>query len=269
MRLLGDTEWNGLAGLDVTGISAPKARRLLGAGFALAEFLIAPVPARTVIHNSVCSLAALANLMVVVCDGLLDGGASVGDVLPSAELAAGGGCSSPVMVLLREYFLRLEDIRPSEELLRRIRKLVARMFDAEIRTVRREGSLPYCFWLRKSSLPFVLMGLPAWAGCPDASPGRYIRHLLWLYRVGRFFGAIDDAVDFLEDCSAGQPNRWQEWEKVPRASAAACVAGWGTQILEEWDSLVPRTAETTVLRETFLHNIWGWLGPASSQAHAR
>ena len=265
---LGEAEWGWLAQIGPIDLSPAKATRLLGAGFVLTEFLIAPVSTCKVQRDRLCSLGALANLMVVACDRLLDDGVSVDKVLPPAELDAGGGESSAVMRLLREYMRRFETIRPEQPLRETVGKIVARMFEAETRTVRLRNRLAYRFWLRKCSLPFVLMGAPAWTGLRVETPKGYLHHLGWLYRLGRFFGALDDAVDFAGDASSGQPNLWQSWNEEQHPVLARRVADWAGLILRDWDSLVTRTIETAVLREVFLQNVWSWLEPARSHSDA-
>ncbi len=265
---LGGAEWGQLAQIGSVGISSAKATCLLGAGSILTEFLIAPVAICRVERDQLCSLGALANLMVVACDRLLDDGASLDEILPPDALRAGGGESSPVMRLLGEYMRRFETIRPEAPLRGTVGKIVVRMFEAEIHTVRLRNRLPYRFWLRKCSLPFVLMGVPAWTGLRVESPKRYLHHLGWLYRLGRFFGALDDAVDFTEDASSGQPNLWQRRSDEQHRALARRVADWAGEILRDWDSLVTRTIETAVLREVFLQNVWSWLEPARSHRDA-
>jgi hypothetical protein len=264
IRNFADAEWNQLDPTVLHAISPFEGRHSLGAGFALTAFLIAPVPGSQTDYANLCSFGAIVNLMAVVCDRLLDSGSPPSSTIPTAEIAAGGGDGSAVMLLLRQCSRRLQTLGRGEPLLRTIEKGVRRMFDAEGRTVRPDGALPYRFWLRKSALPFVVMALPAWSGVLDLeSRQRYLRHLRWLYGVGRFFGAIDDAADILEDSLSGHPNCWLAWQEKSHPAAARRVATWGKQILVEWDSLVPRTIETAILRETFLFNIWEWLEPAA------
>jgi len=262
---LGRREYTNGSLPNASPLSASRAEYLLGTGSALTEFLIAPVPASGRKGSELASLGGIVNLMVVVCDHLLDRGASVDEVLPPRQLAAYGGGGSPVVILLREYFRRLLSVVPDGTRLYTFKKVVCRMFAAEIQTLRTDGLLPYRFWLQKSSLPFVLMALPAWSiDAREQAPARYLRHLRWLFRVGRFFGALDDAVDFLDDCSSGHPNLWNARREQMHGSFAQRVANWGEHILATWDSLVPRTSEHILLREVFLHMVWGWLKPEIS-----
>jgi hypothetical protein len=259
-EIFGKSEWAALGRLGPLGTQANRGINLLGLGYVLTEFLAAPVI--TPATPAILSLGALVNLMVVVCDRLLDGGVEIEQVLPQVELNAGGGDSSPVMLLLREYFRGLAAIPLNKPLLSTIVTAITRMFEAESRTLIQQPGLSYLYWLRKSALPFVVMGLPAWAGSQSVDRSRCIRHLNWLYRVGRFFGALDDAVDFEEDEGTGQPNRWQgnTW---PGPVIAKRIADWGECVIRGWDSLVPKEGRTAVLRETFLYIVSGWLGTAA------
>lgn len=239
---------------------------LLGAGYAFTEFLVAPVPLAAGERSQFCSLGALINLMVVTCDRLLDGGCSTEEVLPPDELARGGGEGSPVMLLLQEYFQRLSELEVRGNCLASIRLIVARMFQAEAATVEPNVPLLYRLWLRKSSLPFVLMGIAPWSRSRILPPDDYCCHIEWLYRIGRFFGAVDDAVDYLTDAACGHPNYWGTHDEEEHPTLARRVAGWGEQILNEWDRLAPRIVERTAPRNTFLYNIRCWLTPTNSDA---
>ncbi len=267
IEVLGKAEWSTLAHLDLPGIDPAMAVRLLGMGCAFTEFLIAPIAEPSPRHISLCSLGALMNLMVVVCDGLVDGGEVVESVLPAAQLAADGGEASPVMVLLREYFRRLPDTCREKLFLQTIRKSVTRMFDAEIQTVSFGSDLPDRFWLRKCSLPFVLMALPAWAEKRCAYLERYFRHLSWLYRLGRFFGSLDDAMDSEDDARMGHPNYWNGYNEKLRPSVSSKIADWGAAVLGGWETLLPSANQNLELREIFLHFVWGWLETPGGNAH--
>lgn len=269
MELLGKAEWSTLAHLDLHQIDHARAVRLLGTGFAFTEFLIAPVAEPSAGRISVCSLGALMNLMVVVCDDLLDRGERVERVLPAAQLAADGGEASPVMVLLREYFRRLLDTCRERLFFQTIRKSIAGMFEAEIQTVSFGSDLPYHFWLRKCSLPFVLMGLPGWCENRREPPERYFRHLHWLYQVGRFFGALDDAIDMEEDSRMRHANYWNGDNEKLQSSLSNKIADWGGAVLGGWEILLPRPSQNPELRELFLHFVWGWLETPGGNAHSK
>lgn len=245
--------------LDPVNVQPAKAIRLLGSGFAFTEFLIAPANPPYADRPVTCSLGAIAKLAVVICDDLLDLGESAEQVLPFAEIDAGGGESSIVARLMRLYYSRLIGTNPDDALLRTIRDVVRRMMLAELGTVQLRTRLSYRFWLQKCALPFVLMGLPVWRNRWPEPLSLYRTHIRWLYGIGRFLGAVDDAADFDDDARTGQPNCWRMYDNGYRLAFAGRAAGWGAKLLEEWDSLVPKTGVTLVLRETFLQIIWGSL----------
>jgi hypothetical protein len=258
IQLIGKAERRKLRHLSTGGIDIFDAIEQLGWGFTITEFLTAPA-APTISHRvAVCSLGAVFNLMVVICDRLLDSGESVDSVLPPDQLAAGGGDGSPVMLLLKEYYSRLASLEPDAQFLGNIKKLIGRMFEAEIQTIARAHDLPFRFWLRKNALPFVLMSLPVCLPSHGRSPDSCRRYVGWLYDVGRFFGGLDDTIDFDEDARTGQPNHLLEYDEPLRSDRVPRVADWGTQVLSAWDRLVLPGIDNSIYRETFLHTIWGW-----------
>ncbi len=257
IELIGDTEWRKLPHLNLASVDPAKAKRWLGWGFSITEFLAAPASPRNSRLAVLCSLGALVNLLIVVCDSLLDAGETISQVLPAAELAASGGQSSPVTILLGEYFRLLAVIQPNDRLLRSIHKIVSRMFESEIQTISGGSALLFSFWLRKSALPFVLMGLPAGERSARDFNHANRKYLAWLYRVGRFFGALDDSLDLEEDARAGQPNYLLRYPENLRPDAVARIAAWGTQVLMEWDALISANKSSSLPREVFLHTIWG------------
>jgi hypothetical protein len=256
IELIGKAELRKLAPLGLPERDFAKMVRRLGWGFAITEFIAAPAFSANSNRGQICSLGALVNVMVVTCDRLLDAGMNIESVLPSQELASGGG-SSCVMLLLREYFEQLATLCPDEKLLRTIRRTIALMFEAEIQTVRMRGKLPYLFWLRKCSLPFVLMGLSAWAGRASGSRNKFVRYVLWVYRLGKFFGILDDAIDYHEDLRTGQPNYLRDYNESQRSLVISRAASRGAAVLEGWDNLMAG-AQSSIPRETFLHTVWGW-----------
>jgi len=119
---------------------------------------------------------------------------------------------------------------------------------------------------KKTALPLVVLGLPAWLASPVCSPDCYARHRRWLYRIGKFIRWIDDAADLSSDESAGAPNL------VRRALARAASAGTGAMLarmiarrgrclLEEWWDQVLNTGDTSVADAAVLDSVLvAWLG---------
>ena len=178
IALAAETEWRQRAFFRVRDISTERTKHLLGGSWC--RSLIAPTFVSSAKHANICALGALVNLMVVICDSRLDSGEAIEDVLPRTELQHGGGESSPVMVLLREYFNILQDVGPDPRMIETAKRVVAQMFEAEIGSVRTKGTLPFYLWMRKSALPFVLMALPAWARFSYTPTPGYLR---WLHKV--------------------------------------------------------------------------------------
>ncbi len=233
-------------------LTPPSEAVLLGWGFAITEFLTAPTLIAGLNRAQICSLGGLVNLIVVASDRLLDSGHGIEP--PTNSTAESG---SPLQQLQSRYFSSLAALNLEEPLSRMTARAIPLMYEAEIATTRQEGCLPHKLWLRKCCLPFVVMALPA---CGKSSlEGRELsfRYLNWLYRVGRFLGAVDDATDYSDDVEATRPNYFNE-SKRTRPAAMQRIAGWGFEVLREWDRFVPRTCESEISRETFLHTVWGW-----------
>ncbi len=253
----GRAEWSRLADCRLIGVKPSQARRLLGVGFALTEFLAAPVLGATPAIE-ICSLGALVNLMAVLCDGYLDAG------VPMAEILA-DSCQTdpPVSALLKIYKRQLQALQPDPALRSLAEKLLRSMIAAEAETVILRQSLPYKLWLRKSAFPMMLMGLPAWVVPHSRSATlQRVRHIRWLAKVGRFLGAIDDAADYPADVANHHPNYFQLQPSVHQTDIGTKIARWCEDILREWDSLVINAPEADVMRATFLNVTWAWLQPS-------
>ncbi len=234
--------------LNCPSLESPASARRFGWGFVFTGFLIAPSGA---IDTYLCSLGALSNLMIVTCDDLIDSGVPVHSVLPEHQRESGGDASA-VMLLLQHYLQAASELLLTPNLCRTMKKVIANMFDAEARTVTSPGALPYLFWLRKCSLPLVLMALPAFHA------GRAQHYLSWIYRVGRFLGVVDDALDLQNDSLHNQPNCLLPLSEPDRLSLIGRTAAWGVSCMREWDALVPSNSHTILAREAFLQTIWGW-----------
>jgi hypothetical protein len=217
--------------------------RMLGFGYVMTEFAAAPVAVPS--DARVPALGALANLIVSLYDAELDAGAAPGSIISGGSLLAS---------LVELYYSRLDALArgggPLEALLRRA---INRMYHAERST---GGANSLAIWRRKSALPFVVMGLPAWFAHPAAHARSCHAHLAWLYRLGRFFGWIDDAADLEDDCAAGRLNYFRG---AAPAGTATRIAREGTRILAEWQAGITPGRYAGVLSESFLQAAWAWL----------
>ncbi len=202
--------------------------RILGYGRLLTEFAIAPVSLSLRAREEIARLGSLANFMIAIYDKYVDLLADDGAVLPRRALldavrdrksvrlmwlrvlgSPGPRLMIRLLTLYRRRAKRLvlrAAMRPSVAGV--MRRAIMTMYDAESDTRGKPGQTPTQRTLRrKSALPFVVMGLPAWVATDQSLSARYRWHLRWLYRLGEFLGWIDDAVDLEEDHHAGQPNR--------------------------------------------------------------
>jgi hypothetical protein len=240
---------------------AQCAVRLLGWGHVMTEFAVASLGVPGKPDPVVLALGALANLIVSTYDGLLDSGREPQRILLRSRLTNAGREREPsdplIASLVDLYFERLSKLPyPHPHLHRTLRSAILRMYDAEIETAgSREFSL--AIWRRKSALPFVIMGLPVWMSIPSMDGRAYRAHLNWLYRLGRFFGWIDDAADLDDDRAAHRLNYFS-------AGIEPCmphrIARQGARILEAWDGRAPLGRYGRTLRQTFLAVTWSWLG---------
>ena len=240
---------------------ARAAIRQLGFGRVMTEFAIAHLPIPGKPEAAVLSLGALANLIVSTYDGLLDSGRDPERILSRSRLTGAGNepaTDDPYIARLVEiYFTRVSSLtHPHAQCGRNLRSAILRMYDAERLTV---GS-PNCshtIWRRKSALPFVIMGLPVWMTVPLWEGRACLAHSRWLYRLGQFFGWIDDAADLDADRSAGRPNYFSS---ALEPLTACRIARLGSRILEAWDVGAPAGRYGRTLRQTFLAVTWSWLG---------
>jgi len=224
-----------------------SATSLLGFGYVMTEFAIAPVIASQKPYADVLALGALANLIVCAYDALLDSGHAPTRLLRDPLIGR----------LVDLYFARLAGLPHAHRAVdRTLRRAIQRMYDAETATAGQPAA-SLREWRRKSALPFVVMGLPFWMTAPTFDFKRYREHLRWLYRLGQFFGWIDDAADLAGDRADGRLNYFCI---ATHPDAAQRIARCATRILQAWDAAVPPGRYTRTLRETFLAVTWAWLG---------
>lgn len=226
-------------GISLLCVSDPQSavRRACGFGALLTEFLIAPLRFSTEDCDSAASLGARVNLIVTLYDNLIDQDMAAEEVLPQQ----GSHGRIPLMpALVQGYYARLRPSRTTALL----HRAIARMRDAEDAVA--SGRYTPILWRRKNALPWVVMGMAS-----DSEHREGWRYLAWLYRVGCFFGWIDDAADIQRDAERGRPNRFAlaSSEDVTRIAASAC------NLLKWWD----RRCHSGALRNAFLFSVCSWI----------
>jgi hypothetical protein len=252
----------------------------MGFGSTLTAFITAPVPLSDQARESVQWLGTLANFIVSFYDYLLDHQLAGADVLSSKRLQAlmssGPGSATddalpPLEALMLRvvgaYFHELHQlpyIHHSPEhraVLRCLLRAITRMHSIETRTV--GGGLDRLALRRKAVLPFVVMALPAWLAVPQIDPVAYTRYLRWAYRLGAFYGTIDDVIDLPMDYRTGQANQFLP---VPRdydeARLAARIVEEGNNLLAQWQTMTahPTVYLPTEAQDVFRVAVAAWMG---------
>lgn len=212
----------------------------LGYGLALTDHLVAPVGLDPEDARAVVELGALANLIVMLHDNLIEGGVRPGILLSASTIVRSQSAKGrrslrtwarfapPVMramtLLVVDYQERLEAIA-APGTLARTRASIMRMYEAQMRVVRDGVGAPTEDARAKSALPFVVMALPAWGTRSSPSAGMD-SHLAFVASVGDLVGRIDDLVDEEEDARDGAPNSFAQAQARGQADA------WLTQTSE-------------------------------------
>ena len=251
--------------------------RILGVGRLLTEHVIAPLNVHESQRESVARLGALANLIVAIYDYYADStdGRCIAVARESLAGAGRGPMSlfplrvaiagtpeerfmTPLVSLYYKWLAQLASHEPSSAaVLTLIQRAIVRMYDAESLTWR-ESHPNAAVMRRKAALPFVVMGLPGWLA--TSRPQTNVQwHLRWLYRLGIFFGNIDDAVDLESDRASAHPNRIDAElarrgdsdqaihamaQRIAR-QADALVSGWRERVPDPPDSAISSAIEIT------------------------
>ncbi|MFL5613034.1 MAG: hypothetical protein ACJ796_05175 [Gemmatimonadaceae bacterium] len=282
--LVGKTLW--AEALAQLGRPYPHAdcERVLGFGAMLTAFMLPPVRIDDALSREVCSLGAHANLLVSLFDQVAD--ECPGAALPLSRATVQNACAKrgrvrliwhrhagpPVARLLTRflsaYVSRLDRL-PYTSHHRALRALHTRaiiaMHAAELETLSSARSASFRSIRRKSALPFVVMGMPAWLGVERGTAATFHAHLRWLYRLGNFFGFIDDAADLGADRAAGRPNRVaQLLAREPDECAcdgytalARGIASQGRRIMEQRRAWASRAA--SVADDVLTTTLLSWL----------
>jgi hypothetical protein len=142
------------------------------------------------------------------------------------------------------------------------------MYDAELAVVSRNGSPVSRHLLRrKAALPFVVMGLPAWLLGSERDERLFRWHVHWLYRLGRFFGWIDDVVDLESDLKTGAPSQLAYELENERQSSdrgreiVRAIAMQGRRLMYEWRTRVGAVSDVPLsVREAVPTCVVSWFG---------
>jgi hypothetical protein len=284
---VGERRW--LAWIEDLGGAGAEARatRVLGFGYVLADFAIAPLQLEEHERQAVCRVAALGQLIAGAYDYVMDAGPgwrriflprlaletdSVARLLRWLLARIGPRVSRITGRLVDLYFSELDrlPVKAGREHVRRsIAKVLVEMYKAE-RASLRGARLSAQEFRRKGALPFVLMGLTGWLVAPALEPQRYLRHLLWLHRLGDFFAWVDDIVDLEADAAARQPNRLLSGACEDEAALARAVAQKGRRVMLEWQQACNGSVAPTALRESALQLcVVSWFGGEQALAEYR
>jgi hypothetical protein len=265
---------------DVSAAPLDDTTRVIGFGLALTEFMIAPLGLNAGARSAVARLGALANLIVTVYDSFVDNGHEPDELLPREWLSAAARGGRRINVrhyapsarnrlvarLVTMYFAEMNELRYAQQHTRvtaAVVRAVRMMYEAERATLER---LDRRSQRQKAALPFVVMALPAWLARSDAPPTESFGHLRWSWRVGAFFGTIDDVVDLSVDSHQGYPNLiGQTLHQLPPEIIARRSAVEGAAIIRDWRAaLIDREAPSQLASNAFRTCLASWLGGAGT-----
>jgi len=259
-------------------------RYVLGYGSLMTEFLVAPVGLDAAQLARVAALGALANLIVTHFDELVDGGSPRSLLLPQSALAvaptragrallrAGAHFGPPstrlIVALVALYFARAHDLQCAAmrpHVRRRLSRTIMTMYAEEGRTPREWRRLRGgAAFQKKTALPLVALGLPAWLASAELDETRFQAHCRWLVRVGKFVRWVDDAADVEADGAAGAANLVRHAlarrrdRPVADEMLAAGIAKRGRRLVEEWSAFMTGSNEAI---HTVLSNVLvAWVG---------
>jgi hypothetical protein len=232
----------------------------LGVGAVLTEFATADVPLSPDCRRALAGLGGLMILNVSVFDRVLDSGRPTPDVCfsaaPQCQPLYSGSTETMLAPLQAEYFRRLDDLPQNQPQLRSMADtVIQRMYAAEIHSVS-ESPVARSTWWRKNSLPIVMLGLPAWIATDSFSSSAWTHHLMWLARLGEFFGWLDDCIDYMEDVRLGHANRIDARLRfISKEQLVRQIAAQGKRVLAQWS----RVNGESPLRSTFAVIVWSWI----------
>ena len=232
----------------------------LGMGAVAAEFVTAPVPVTPACRRALADLGGLLILSVTAFDRVLDSGRPPPEVRYSATPVSppvhGGPLEAWLPSIQTEYFRRLDRLPQRQPAIRTLAdSIMRRMYAAELGSVSPQPASRSTWW-RKNVLPIVMLGLPAWIAADPFHSSSFFRHLMWLARLGEFFGWVDDCVDHAEDVILGQANRIDfRLRSTSREHLVHWIAAQGKRVLAQWDL----ASGPPALRSTFAVIVWSWI----------
>ncbi|MEK6221867.1 MAG: hypothetical protein N2D54_06430 [Chloroflexota bacterium] len=257
--------------------------QLIGWGQALTKYLIAPVSLPEREKNKVASLGALANFIVNLYDFMADQHRNQ-EIKISHEMLAKSmdpnprelGDTPPISSILKLintlskfYFqglLELPYANQNCKVNKIIQRAVVKMYKAENSTIQWDDKeqLPPSNHaiVVKDAYPFMIMGLAAWLAVPKIDPNIFSRHLRWLYKVGIFYGWVDDAVDLEKDRLIGHPNLFSSDEKLAlfnkqaQTELSKKITTQGQDIRNEW--MLQTSLELPLIQHIFTASLATW-----------
>jgi hypothetical protein len=264
MALRGEQEFKSLAEAGGPSLDCFRAlcTRCLGVGASLTAFLISGLPLDKRVRAEIETLGGIANTIVAVFDSLLDVSQSA-PVLFAADPQFSDDasiCASQKLVcnLVDLYFRKLDLLSTTAPRVRLLlERAIQRLYEAELRTAE-PNRMQWSAWWRKNALLMIIMGLPAWLQMRDSDESEFAAHVMWLGRVGEFFGWLDDASDYELDQMTGGANWLRQRHESSIKECARRIAAKGQRVLSFWDA---RNSDSRA-RDTFTVIAWMWLNPA-------
>lgn len=288
-RELGPAAWAACRAALALSPDDSDSAGVLAFGATITEFMNGPFHHLDVDAARISGLGARLNLIVALFDRMVDKTPAKAAFLPAWKLRV---LLSPIG---RRFLLALPiNQRPDasalttlmatyldglEQLARRQRRgrsrvtqvtktLIQGMYRAEMATLpghshdRIEATL-----MRKSALPFMVMGAPGALLAEGAGVLEVDARLRWLEQVGEFWGLIDDAADLEGDRAHNQPNAlWQRLEMAATTapamgSLANAIAAQGVTVFESWRVRTDARDDQALLACLFKYWIAAWLEP--------
>ena len=262
-------------------LKADDPQRMLGFGWWMTQFLIAPLDLDPERAQRVADLGALANLVVAVYDVFVDAGLEPDVVLSPGALdtirrkGRSRGRKNKTLEarithhLVSQYFADLGSLSAhgDDGVRTLLEQAIVRMHAAEAALTRSPLSQSTMLLRRKMGLPFVVQGLPGWLGLRESNSALCRWHLRWSYRVGNFIGRVDDAIDLSPDRVASEPNVIAlELATRSPEEITSQIVGAGRRCIDEWlDRLPHDRAGVEPLSWALPAAVYSWFGASRVQ----